>query len=143
MNYNLNKFKDAHEFNYKNALSEIKNGRKRSHWIWYIFPQIAGLGMSQMSQRYAIQDLNEAKAYLDDNFLKNHLDEICAALLELDSNNATEIMGVPDDMKLKSSMTLFAEASRDKNNNIYQKVLDKFFNGEKDNMTLDILEKAL
>lgn len=105
--------------------------------MWYIFPQIKGLGHSEIAEYYAIEDLDEAKAYLDEPVLTAHMQEICEALLENESNNAEEVMGWPDDLKLRSSMTLFAAA--DPANDIYQEVLDKFFEGKPDEKTLELL----
>lgn len=105
---NLKRFTEAQQRDYAQALREIQNGRKESHWIWYIFPQLKGLGRSYTSDFYGIVDLDEAKAFLQDPYLGKHLQKISEALLNLDNDNATQIMGRPDDMKLKSSMTLFA-----------------------------------
>lgn len=135
----LNRFIDAHLRDYPNALSEVKIGRKQSHWMWYIFPQIAGLGTTEISNYYSIQNIEEAKAYMEEPLLRSHLLEISEALLELETNDANRIFGFPDDMKLKSSMTLFSEACPDEE--IFQKVLDKFFNGIKDQKTIDLLKK--
>lgn len=136
---NLQRFIDAQNENYNIALEEIKNGKKRSHWIWYIFPQIDGLGFSSISKMYAIKDINEAKAYLENEILYNHLIEMCNALLNLHTNNIEDIMNEPDDMKLRSSMTLFSEASPD--NPIFIDVLNKYFYGIKDKKTLVLLYK--
>lgn len=133
----LKRFLDAQEGDYHTALAEIKSGRKQSHWIWYIFPQIQGLGLSGTSRFYAVEDIREAKDYLAEPVLGARLTEICKELLELDTRNATEVFGRPDDMKVRSSMTLFAEA--DPANPLFQQVLDKFFHGEKDEKTLEIL----
>ena len=103
--------------------------------MWYIFPQISGLGMSEISAYYAIQNLDEAKDYMEEPTLREDMLKICDALLGLASNDASKIFGFPDDLKLKSSMTLFAEACPDID--IFQKVLDKFFNGAKDPKTLE------
>lgn len=138
MKSDLERFLKAQERDYATALNEIKNGRKTSHWIWYIFPQISGLGFSSTSKYYSIKDRNEAIEYLNNKTLKNRLIEICEALLCLDNNDATYIMGYPDDLKLKSSMTLFNEVS---DIDIFKKVLDKFYNGEKDEMTISLLNK--
>ena len=137
MNYEISRFMKAHHSDYQRALSEIKNGKKVSHWMWYIFPQIKGLGRSSMSEYYGIQDLDEAKAYLADPILGKHLIEICDALLSLDTNDATEVMGRPDDRKLKSSMTLFDAATESLN--VFQMVLDKYYQGKKDYRTLRML----
>ena len=137
MNYEISRFMKAHQTDYQRALSEIKNGKKVSHWMWYIFPQLKGLGRSSMSEYYGIQDLDEAKVYLADPILCKHLIEICNALLSLDTNDATEVMGRPDDRKLKSSMTLFDAATESLD--IFQMVLDKYYNGKKDYRTLKML----
>lgn len=133
----LSRFVKAQKRSYKTALKEIRNGFKETHWMWFIFPQIHGLDHSTTSQFYAIQSLDEAKAFLEDPYLGRNLHEICNVLLNLRSSNATEVFGRPDDKKLKSSMTLFSLVSGD--DNIYQQVLDKFFDGRRDNRTLRIL----
>lgn len=135
----LNRFIDAHLRDYPSALSEIKNGRKQSHWMWYIFPQVQGLGVSEISSYYSIQNLEEAKAYMEEPLLRSHLLEICETLLEQECCDANKIFGFPDDMKLKSSMTLFTQACPQIDT--FQKVLDKFFNGIKDQKTLDLLKR--
>jgi uncharacterized protein (DUF1810 family) len=134
---NLQRFLDAQATDYAPALAEVKAGRKRSHWMWYIFPQIQGLGFSETSRYYGIKDLAEATAYLQHPVLGPRLVAICEALLALPGSNATSIMGSPDDMKLRSSMTLFAavpEAST-----VFQQVLDKFFGGAPDIKTRQLL----
>lgn len=136
-NYNIQRFIDVHSRSFHVAFGEIKAGYKVSHWMWYIFPQIKGLGRSEIAEYYAIEDLDEAKAYLAEPVLVEHMQKICEALLENESNNAEEVMGWPDDLKLRSSMTLFREA--DPSNEIYQKVLEKFFDGEADEKTLKLL----
>ena len=135
----LERFIEPQEQDYEQALKEIRNGRKVSHWIWYIFPQLRGLGKSYMSDYYGLRDLDEAKAFLQDPYLGKNLQEISEALLNLDNDNVTQIMGRPDDMKLKSSMTLFACA--DPENAVFEKVLEKFYNGHKDGRTLKMLSK--
>lgn len=137
-NSDLERFKKAQEFDFATALAEIRNGRKVSHWMWYIFPQLAGLGMSSTSQYYGICDLEEAKAYLEDEYLRDHLMTICEALLSLDTSDALAVFGRPDNMKLRSSMTLFAQAS---DNDIFQKVLEKYFEGKMDGRTVKMLQK--
>jgi uncharacterized protein (DUF1810 family) len=134
---NLQRFVDAQQSDYSLALSEIKNGKKRSHWMWYIFPQILGLGSSETSRFYAIKSMNEAEAFLRHPLLGKRLIEICNALVQLSRNDAREIFGSPDDLKLQSSMTLFSilpEADP-----VFNKVLEKFFNGKKDKKTIDII----
>ena len=110
---NLQRFIDAQDVDYEIALNEIKSGKKRSHWIWYIFPQIDGLGLSSMSRMYAIKDIEEARAYVKNEILYNHLIEITTALLNLETNNIYDIMDDPDDMKVRSCMTLFSEVLPD------------------------------
>ena len=133
----LDRFLKAQAGSYDTALREICAGRKRSHWMWYIFPQIQGLGFSSTAQFYAISDLEEAKAYLAEPTLRARILEISEALLKLASNDAAEVMGWPDDLKLRSSMTLFAEAGPEYD--VFQKVLDKYYGGAKDRRTLEIL----
>jgi len=139
MTYDLERFLKAQERDYNTALSEIKSGRKRSHWVWYIFPQIRGLGFSSTVQFYAIQDLGEAQAYMKDPVLRERLLEISSALLMLSSSDPTEVMGYPDDLKLRSSMTLFMAAAPEET--VFQKVLDKYFGGKPDDRTLQILKQ--
>ena len=135
--YNLKRFIDAQELDYDMALLEIKSGRKRTHWIWYIFPQLKELGYSSTAKYYGIQNIDEAKAYINNITLKKHLLEITEELYKLDGN-ISNIMGYPDDLKLKSSMTLFSIA--DSSNDIYKKILDKFYNGEVDQVTKNLLK---
>jgi uncharacterized protein (DUF1810 family) len=134
----LKRFIDGQEKNYANALAEIKNGRKRTHWMWYVFPQIAGLGFSQTTRFYAISDLAEAENYLAHAVLGARLIEISNALLEIKGKTANQIFGNPDDLKLKSSMTLFGTLKI--TNPVFQQVLDKYFGGEKDEKTLLLIE---
>ena len=140
----INRFLLAQEKEYELALKEIKNGKKESCWIWYIFPQVKGLGSSMTSEEYGIKDIEEAKEYLENETLKSHLIEITQALLDLEEDNIDNIMHYPDNLKLKSSMTLFKKVEEVYNidcGNIFQKTLDKFFNGEEDQNTIRILEK--
>ena len=139
MSYDLTRFHRAQARDYDRALSEIRAGTKRSHWIWYIFPQIQGLGYSSTAQFYAIQDLGEAKAYLADPVLREHLLEISGALLGLESSDPSAVMGYPDDLKLRSSMTLFSLAEPE--NPVFPAVLRKFFRGERDERTVAIAER--
>ena len=130
----LYRFLEAQEKNYTIALNEIKNGHKQSHWMWFIFPQIAGLGLSEVSKFYSIKDIEEAGKYLQHEVLGPRLVEISTELLKTDSHHATEIFGQPDDKKLQSCMTLFSQIEgADK---IFQDVLDKFFKGKPDYKTL-------
>lgn len=134
----LDRFIKAQENTYLVALNEIKNGRKQSHWMWYIFPQIKGLGMSETSRYYGIDDEEEAKAYLDNEILGSRLREITSELLKLNIDNPVDIFGTIDTMKLKSSMTLFDYVSDDK---IFSQVLNKHYNGEIDEKTILLCEK--
>ena len=134
----LDRFTKAQEDAYLIALNEIKNGKKQSHWMWYIFPQIKGLGMSEISRYYGIDDEDEAKKYLDNDILGFRLREITLELLKLDIDNPVDIFGVIDAMKLKSSMTLFDYVSDDK---IFSKVLTKYYNGEVDDKTILICKQ--
>ena len=135
----VKRFIDAQEAVYQHALSEIKNGRKQSHWMWFIFPQIQGLGSSETSKFYAIKNAEEAEQYLQQPVLGSRLIEICRELLQLEENDANRIFGSPDDMKLKSSMTLFA--SLPVTDPVFQQVLDKYFDGKRDSRTLGILDR--
>lgn len=138
MDNDLERFLIAQQTYYRIALQEIKSGQKRSHWMWFIFPQIAGLGYSETARYYAIKDMGEAKAYMEDYTLSSNLIEISQALLDVDSDDATVVMGWPDNLKLKSSMTLFALAKPECE--VFQKVLDKFFHGKRDQKTIEILQ---
>src|SRR5687767_9070413 len=121
-NHNLKRFTDAQEGSYETALAEIKKGWKQSHWMWYIFPQIKGLGYSETAKFYAINSLSEAEAYLEHPVLGKRLIEISGELLKLESNDANHILGSPDDLKLKSSMTLFSALPN--SGPVFQQVLD-------------------
>ena len=135
----LSRFLKAQEHDYEQALSEIRSGRKRSHWMWYIFPQIQGLGFSSTAQYYAIRDLQEAKDYLAHPVLGARLKEISSALLDLEGLSASEIFGYPDDLKLRSCMTLFRMADLDEP--IFLEVLEKYYDGEPDFRTVDLAAK--
>ncbi len=136
-NYDLSRFLSAQSTAYPIALAEIRNGRKQSHWMWYIFPQLKGLGRSAMSEYYGIQDLEEAKAFLNDPCLGANLREISGALLQLGTKDARAVMGRPDDRKLKSSMTLFHMAAPGEP--VFHDVLEKFFQGKPDWRTINML----
>lgn len=129
----LQRFREAQEGSYGHALAELRRGRKTSHWMWWIFPQVAGLGSSPTSRHYAIGSLAEAQAYAADEVLGPRLVECARALLDHPDRTAREIMGAPDDAKLRSSMTLFAVAAPDEP--VFQQVLDTFFDGERDPRT--------
>lgn len=135
----LQRFKDAQRNDYEQALQEVKSGRKRTHWMWYIFPQIRGLGMTPISDYYSIRSLREAKDYLKDLVLGARLVEISKALLELNTSDPHAVFGSPDDLKLRSCMTLFERA--DPQNPVFGDVLDKYYRGERDQRTLEILDE--
>ena len=135
--FQLDRFIAAQQRDYETALEEIKNGKKRSHWMWYIFSQVKGFGFSSISQYYAIESLEEAVAFVEDPYLGNNLRSICHALLQLNTQNATEVFGRPDDMKLRSSMTLFAYAAGQRS--VFHEVLKKYFDGRYDDKTKQIL----
>jgi uncharacterized protein (DUF1810 family) len=140
MENDLNKFLKAQEDHYENALSEIKSGKKISHWMWFIFPQFKGLGFSETSKFYSIKSLHEAKEYLNHLILGARLKEITEVLFDLDENDAYKIFGSPDDMKLHSCMTLFSKVD-ESNEKLFDKVIAKFFKGEKDKKTFELLKK--
>lgn len=135
----MNRFLEAHKKDYYNALLEIKNGHKETHWMWYIFPQLADLGESSTSKYYGIKDLEEAKLYLNDYVLKSHLIEISTLLYSI-NDDISNIFDYPDDLKLKSCMTLFNYV--DPTIDIFEKVLNKFYNGEKDYKTLNLIKEG-
>lgn len=137
MNYDLERFRKAQRGAYDEALAEIKRGRKNGHWMWYIFPQLSGLGMSATSLYYGIRGLDEAKAYFADPVLGERLREISEALLEIETNDPRTVFWSPDDMKLRSCMTLFSVAAPECD--VFKKVLDKFFDGKPDELTLSML----
>jgi uncharacterized protein (DUF1810 family) len=136
--YRLERFVTAQDGVHARALTELRAGRKASHWMWFVLPQVAGLGSSPTSQRYAIGSLEEARAYLDHPVLGPRLLECVRAILSHPERTAREIMGSPDDAKLRSSMTLFALA--DGSEPVFQEVLDTFFAGERDPRTVDLLD---
>ena len=137
--FNLARFIEAQKRHYETALSELQKGKKRSHWIWFIFPQIDGLGTSATARKYAIQSLDEARAYLHHPVLGPRLLECCEALLVLEEGkSASQIMGYPDDLKLRSSMTLFSVVADSEKQ--FQAVLDQYYGGETDDRTISIVE---
>ena len=140
MEKDLSRFIKAQENSYEEALSEIKSGRKKGHWMWFIFPQFKGLGFTETSNYYSIKDLDEAKRYLSHPILGERLKLITKELLALNENNPNKVFGSPDDLKLKSSMTLFAviDASQE---NIFNAALDKLFNGQTDHNTLTLIKE--
>jgi len=135
----LERFITAQEYKYEDALAEIKKGHKTSHWMWYIFPQVIGLGSSDTSIYYAIKSLEEAKEYLENPFLSKRLLKITRELLKLQESNPEEIFGPIDTLKLKSSMTLFSYVSPE--NPLFKEVLEKYYAGEEDQKTLEICDR--
>ena len=138
--HDLSRFLQAQQGIYEIALSEIRQGQKRSHYMWFVFPQFAGLGISATSQRYAIRSLSEAVAYLEHPVLGRRLAECAEALLRMEGRSARQIFGSPDDMKLMSSATLFAHVSPA--GSVFERVLDKYFRGERDRQTLHLIGQA-
>ena len=135
----LERFVEAQAKTYEIALNEIKNGKKHTHWMWSIFPQLRGLGTSNMAYIYGISGLEEAKTYLEHPVLSERLYEICDELLKHKDKNVFEIFGSIDGMKLKSSMTLFSLVSE--NHAIFDKVLECFFDGKKDEITVNLINQ--
>jgi uncharacterized protein (DUF1810 family) len=135
--HDLSRFVEAQEDDYDQALDEVRSGRKYSHWMWYIFPQFQGLGFSSTSQHYAIKSLEEARAYLNHSVLGPRLLECAQAALGVEGRSAHDIFGSPDDMKLRSCATLFAQVSLA--GSVFERLLDKYFNGKPDEKTLELL----
>lgn len=133
----LTRFLEAQNGQYKEILGEIKNGKKKGHWIWYVFPQISGLGFSKTTKFYSIKNQKEAMDYLDHDILGTRLVEISSELLNLETNNPIEVLGSIDSLKVKSSMTLFSLLEN--TNPVFQKVLDKYYDGKKDENTIQLL----
>jgi uncharacterized protein (DUF1810 family) len=138
--HDLNRFVQAQQSDYARALAEIQSGRKRSHWMWYVFPQFAGLGHSPMSNRYAIQSVAEAEAYLQHAVLGPRLRECCEAALGVQGRSAFELFGSPDDLKLRSCATLFASVSPA--GSVFHRLLDRYFQGQRDDRTLRLLSQG-
>lgn len=137
--FDLNRFISAQQGVYDRVLAELNNGKKRSHWMWYVFPQFQGLGQSQTSKYYAIKTREEAIAYFNHPILGKRLKECTEAVINIKRKSVSEIFGYPDDRKLKSSMTLFSSATSDP---LFDRVLDRYFHSEKDEKTLRLLEKS-
>jgi uncharacterized protein (DUF1810 family) len=133
--YNLQRFVNAQRDLYQQVCSELQSGYKRGHWMWFVFPQIRGLGHSQLANEFAISSLDEAKAYLDQPLLGPRLRECTRFVIEVEGCSIEEIFGYPDNLKFKSSMTLFAHAATD--NEVFEAALMKYFRGERDRLTLE------
>jgi uncharacterized protein (DUF1810 family) len=134
----LERFHDAQAETYAQALAELRAGRKCSHWMWFVFPQLDGLGYSPTARHFAIRSREEAEAYLADPVLGLRLRECCAALLAIEGRSAHDILGSPDDLKLRSSMTLFAAVAPE--DSVFRQVLDRYYDGEPDPRTLELLD---
>jgi uncharacterized protein (DUF1810 family) len=132
----LKRFLEAQEDVYAQALSELRNGRKRSHWIWYIFPQLDGLGSSATSKFYAIKSMEEARRYLDHPALGARLKECAEAVLAVTGSSVSDIFGYPDNLKFRSSMTLFSLIAG--GDSVFGRILDKYFNGKPDERTVEL-----
>jgi uncharacterized protein (DUF1810 family) len=139
ISFDLNRFAQAQDAIYEEALGEIRAGRKRTHWMWFVFPQFAGLGASETSRYYAIGSLAEATAYLEHPLLGRRLLECCGQLCALEGLSAFEIFGSPDDMKLQSSATLFDRVSPV---SVFDRVLAKYFAGRRDEKTIALIDAA-
>lgn len=133
--FDLNRFVTAQEGVFAGALAELKRGRKQTHWIWFIFPQLEELGRSSTAKFFGIKSLAETRAYLEHPLLAPRLIECCEALLRVEGKTVSDIMGYPDDLKLRSSMTLFARAAKEAL--VFNQVLEKFFGGQPDPATLE------
>ncbi len=138
--YNLDRFIEAQEEDYAIALREVKQGKKVNHWMWYIFPQLAGLGNSSTAKYFAIINAEEAKLYLEHPVLGKRLVEISEALLRIPDNSAHSIFGTPDDLKLLSCMTLF-QTVESQHKDVFRNVIDKYYNGRRDSITLQLLKQ--
>jgi uncharacterized protein (DUF1810 family) len=138
--HDLIRFLDAQDQIYAQVIDELTSGRKESHWMWFIFPQLAGLGRSATAQHYAIRDLDQARRYLADSILGPRLRQVVRLMLDHKGKSAFEILGSPDDLKFLSCLTLFREAaSEDSDRELFTKALDQFYRGEPDERTLEIL----
>lgn len=138
--FDLDRFVSAQDPVYPQVLAELRTGRKRTHWIWFVFPQIAGLGFSSTSVHYSIRSLAEARAYLQHPLLGPRLNECAEAVLAVQGRTAQQIMPYPDDLKLRSSMTLFERAAGP--GSVFSRVLDRYYQGRRDERTLELLQRA-
>ena len=135
----LSRFIEAQDKVYDRVLAELKSGRKRTHWMWFVFPQIEGLGHSSTTRYYSIKSREEARQYLDHPLLGKRLRECCESILALESLSVSRIFGYPDDLKLKSSMTLFARVAEPQS--VFSRVLEKYFQGARDERTIELLDR--
>ena len=140
----LIRFLDAQDQIYQQVLGELAKGRKETHWMWFIFPRLVGLGRIGRAQHYAIRDLDQAKRYLAESILGSRLRQVVRLLMDQKRNSAFEILGSPDDLKLRSCLTLFREAaSEDSDRALFAKALDQFFRGQPDGGTLELLRSKI
>jgi uncharacterized protein (DUF1810 family) len=139
--FNLDRFVFAQEKIYSSVVEELKAGIKMSHWMWFIFPQVESLGRTEIAKRYAIKSLGEAKAYVSHPVLGRRLQECTELVLAIDSKSANDIFGHPDDLKFKSSMTLFLVAMP--KIDLFQRAINKYFDGYQDGLTLDFIDAGL
>jgi uncharacterized protein (DUF1810 family) len=135
--YTLQRFIDAQQHLYANVTKELKGGKKISHWMWFVFPQVVGLGRTYTAEKYSIKSLGEAKAYIVHPVLGARLQECAQLVLNIDGRSANQIFGFPDDLKFRSSMTLFKHVAE--NNKIFIEAIAKFYNGKEDNLTVEVL----
>jgi uncharacterized protein (DUF1810 family) len=136
----LIRFLDAQDQIYAQVVEELTKGHKQTHWMWFIFPQLAGLGRSAMAQHYAIRDLNQARRYLDDPILGSRLREAVNSMVHQKGKSALEILGSPDDLKFRACLTLFCEAAASNSDReLFAKALDQFYHGQPDRRTLELL----
>ena len=142
MDFDLDRFTAAQDPIYPRVTEELRAGRKQSHWMWFVFPQIAGLGSSEMARRYAIASLDEARAYLAHTVLGQRLRECAALVLETKDKSADDIFGTPDTLKFHSCMTLFARAAPEDTETMFREALDRFYDGKEDEQTIARLEQA-
>jgi uncharacterized protein (DUF1810 family) len=141
--FDLQRFVDAQEPVYDEVLGELRSGRKRSHWIWFVFPQLRGLGRSPTAQRFGISSLDEARAYVDHDVLGRRLRECARLVAQIEGRSADDVFGWPDNLKVRSSMTLFAHATDDPDIQAdFRAVLDKFYDGVQDPATVEQLNTA-
>jgi len=138
--YDLDRFLEAQRETYNNALREIREGSKQSHWMWFIFPQLKGLGFTDYNIFYGIENLKEASLYLNHPILGKRLEEITQAMLQIENKTALEILGRPDERKLKSCMTLFGLLPETAE--CFMQVLEKYYNGEQDEKTLQLVKES-
>ena len=138
--HDLNRFAAAQQGDYDRALAEVRSGRKRSHWMWYVFPQFDGLGSSSTARHYAIKSVAEAEAYLRHPVLGPRLVECCEAALAVEGKSAHDIFGTPDDLKLFSCATLFAHVSPP--GSVFEQLLDKYYQGQRDEKTLQLISAS-